>query len=94
MSPSPVQPRPRPRRIRRLLTNRFVAAAAAGTLVWLADQPTVEGYNPLLEMFWDPGIVQMPSWDKMVMICSWTVTTLFCHFMLFAIPRLVRRRVL
>jgi hypothetical protein len=92
MSPSPVQSRPPLRRIRRLLTNRAVIAAAAGTLVWLADQPTVEGYNPLLAMFWDPGIVQMPSWDKMVIICSWTVTTLFCHFMLFAIPRLRRRR--
>jgi len=28
----------------------------AGTLVGFADQPTVAGYNPLLEMFWDPGI--------------------------------------
>jgi hypothetical protein len=92
MSPSPAPPRSRLRRLRRLLTNRAVIAAAAGTLVWFADQPTVEGYNPLLEMFWDPGIFHMPSWDTMVMICSWSITTLFCHFMMFAIPRLLRRR--
>jgi hypothetical protein len=79
-------------RIRRLIRNRLLLAAAAGTLVWLADQPTVEGYNPLLELFWDPGLLHMPSWDTMVMICSWSLTTLFCHFMMFAIPRLRRGR--
>lgn len=79
-------------RFRRLASNRFLLAAAAGTLVWLADQPTVEGYNPLLEMFWDPGLFHMPSWDTLVMICSWSVTTLFCHFMMFAIPKLRRGR--
>ena len=38
----------------RMTENRLVLAALAGTLVWFADQPTVDGYNPLLEMFWDP----------------------------------------
>jgi len=73
-----------------MLSNRLVLAAVAGTLVWLADQPTVPGYHPLLEMFWDPGFLHMPSWDFFVLVFSWVVTTLFCHFVLFTLQRLRR----
>jgi len=72
-------------RQRRLLSNRLVWAGAAGLLVWFADQPTVEGYQPLAAMFWNPGVLRLPSWDGMVLALSWLVTTLFCHFLLFAI---------
>lgn len=44
-----------PAKMRRLLSNRLVWATAAGTLVWFADQPTVGGYNPLFQMFWESG---------------------------------------
>jgi len=71
--------------------NRLVLAAMLGTLVWFADQPTVEGYNPLLEMFWNPGVRHLPSWDALVLFLSWLVTTLFCHFVLFAIQRIRQR---
>jgi len=71
----------------RVTKNRLVLAALAGTLVWLADQPTVKGYNPLIEMFWDPGIFRAPAHDRMVLLLSWLVTTLFCHFVLFAVQR-------
>jgi hypothetical protein len=72
---------------RRVLSNRLVWAALAGTLVWLADQPTVPGYNPLAEMFWNPGIWRLPSWDGLVLALSWLVTTLFCHLLVFAVQR-------
>lgn len=58
-----------------------------GTLVWLADQPTVKGYNPLLEMFWDPGFLNIPNMDRAVLLFSWLLTTLFCHIVLFALQR-------
>jgi len=75
----------------RMTNNRLVLAAAAGTLVWFADQPTVAGYNPLLEMFWDPGLWRAPGHDRAVLLLSWLVTTLFCHFVLFAFQK-VRQR--
>jgi hypothetical protein len=78
-------------RIGRIGQNRLVLAALAGTLVWFADQPTLAGYNPLLEMFWDPGIWRTPAHDRVVLVLSWLVTTLFCHFILFAFQR-VRQR--
>lgn len=71
----------------RMASNRLVFAAMLGTLVWFADQPTVDGCNPLLEMFWNPGISNIPSWDGLVLLLSWVVTTLFCHFVLFAIQK-------
>ena len=71
----------------RIGRNRLVWAGLAGTLVWLADQPTVAGYNPLLEMFWDPGLLRAPAHDRLVLLMSWLVTTLFCHFLLFAFER-------
>jgi hypothetical protein len=74
-------------RTQRICSNRFVWAALAGTLVWLADQPTVAGYNPLLEMFWDPGIWRTPAHDRIVLFLSWLVTTLFCHFVLFVFQK-------
>ena len=75
----------------RVTKNRLVLAALAGTLVWLADQPTLKGYNPLIEMFWDPGIFRAPAHDRMVLLLSWLVTTLFCHFVLFAFQRTRQR---
>jgi len=75
-----------------MFANPLVLAALAGMLVWLADQPTVPGYNPLLIMFWDPGVGHLPLWDFMVLLFSWLVTTLFCHFVLFTVQRLRRRR--
>ena len=77
--------------IGRIGRNRLVLAALAGTLVWFADQPTVAGYNPLLEMFWDPGIWSIPAHDHMVLALSWLVTTLFCHFVLFAFQKARQR---
>jgi hypothetical protein len=74
-----------------IASNRLVLAGLAGTLVWFADQPTVDGYNPLFEMFWDPGILRMPLWDRAVLLLSWMITTLFCHFVLFAFQRMRRR---
>ena len=74
-----------------LASNRLVWAALAGTLVWFADQPTVDGYNPLFEMFWNPGFCNIPNWDRAVLLLSWLMTTLFCHFLLFAYHK-VRRR--
>jgi hypothetical protein len=71
----------------RIGRNRLVWAGLAGTLVWFADQPTVAGYNPLLEMFWDPGLLRAPAHDRLVLLMSWLVTTLFCHFLLFAFER-------
>lgn len=75
----------------RLASNRLVWAALAGTLVWFADQPTVKGYNPLLEMFWNPGLYKIPNWDRAVLLLSWLITSLFCHFLLFAYQK-VRQR--
>ena len=75
----------------RLASNRLVWAALAGTLVWFADQPTLDGYNPLFEMFWNPGVFRMPNWDRAVLLLSWLMTTLFCHFLLFAFQK-VRQR--
>ncbi|MBS1858957.1 MAG: hypothetical protein JST11_26530 [Acidobacteria bacterium] len=72
---------------RRGFRNPLVLAALAGLLVWFADQPTVPGYNPLLEMFWDPGLAKLPLHDYLVLAFSWLVTTLFCHFVLFTIRR-------
>jgi len=74
-------------RKRRILSNRLVWAALAGVLVWFADQPTVEGYQPLAAMLWNPGVWRLPSWDRLVLAFSWLVTTLFCHFVMFAIQR-------
>jgi hypothetical protein len=70
-----------------IASNRLVWAALAGTLVWFADQPTVDGYNPLFEMFWDPGFCWIPNWDRGTLLLSWLITTLFCHFVLFAFQR-------
>jgi hypothetical protein len=75
----------------RICKNRLVLAALVGTLVWFADQPTVAGYNPLLEMFWDPGIFSIPVHDHLVLVLSWLVTTLFCHFALFAFQKIRHR---
>jgi hypothetical protein len=76
---------------RRLFFNPLFLAAVAGMLVWLADQPTVPGYNPLLAMFWDPGLGRLPLWDYSVLLLSWLVTTLFCHFVLFTVQKIRRR---
>jgi hypothetical protein len=75
----------------RICKNRLVLAGLAGTLVWFADQPTVAGYNPLLQMFWDPGIWRTPAHDNSVLLLSWLVTTLFCHFVLFAVQKFRHR---
>ena len=74
-----------------LASNRLVWAALAGTLVWFADQPTLDGYNPLLKMFWNPGLCNIPNWDRAVLLLSWLMTTLFCHFLLFAFRKARRR---
>ena len=60
---------------------------------WFADQPTVTGYNPLLEMFWDPGIWRTPAHDRVVLLLSWLVTTLYCQFVLFAFQNVCHRKV-
>ena len=75
-----------------MLSNRLLWAALAGILVWLADQPTVEGYHPLVQMLWDPGISKLPTWDAFVLLFSWLVTTLFCHFMLFSMRKMFGRK--
>ena len=72
---------------RRLIANRLLWAALVGTLVWLADQPTVAGYQPLLQMFWDPGIWRLPLRDYAALTFSWMLATLFCHFVFFALQR-------
>jgi hypothetical protein len=79
------------RRRWRIFKNRLVLAALAGTLVWFADQPTVTGYNPLLEMFWDPGIWLTPIHDRIVLLLSWLVTALFFHFVMFAFQKIRHR---
>jgi hypothetical protein len=76
---------------RGMLGNPLVLAALAGMLVWLADQPTVPGYNPLLVMFWNPGLGKLPLRDYLVLLLSWMVATLFCHFVLFTVQRAFRR---
>jgi hypothetical protein len=76
---------------RRLISNRFFWAALVGTLVWLADQPTVTGYQPLLQMFWKPGIWQLPLIDYAALSLSWMAATLFCHLVFFMLQR-VRAR--
>ena len=76
---------------RGIFGNPLVPAALAGMLVWFADQPTVPGYNPLLAMFWDPGVRNLPWHDALVLLLSWLVTTLFCHFLLFTVQRARRR---
>jgi len=75
-----------------ITSNRLVWAAMIGTLVWLAAQPTVGGYHPLLEMFWNPGLSNIPSWDGFVLLFSWLLTTLFGHFALFTIQKVRGRR--
>jgi hypothetical protein len=75
-----------------MFLNPLVIAAAAGMFVWLADQPTVPGYNPLLAMFWDTGLGKLPLWDSLVLLCSWVLTTLFVHFLLFTLQRFHRIR--
>ena len=82
------------RRMRRhpVASNRLVWAALAGTLVWFADQPTVDGYNPLFQMFWNPGFSHIPNWDRAVLLLSWLITTLFCHFLLFAFQKVRQRK--
>lgn len=77
---------------RRVLLNPLIIAAGVGTLVWLADQPTVPGYNPLLIMFWDPGVGNLPLWDYLVLLCSWVITTLFLHFVLFTVQKARRMK--
>ena len=72
-------------------SNRLVWAALAGTLVWFADQPTVNGYNPLFEMFWNPGFCKMQNWDRAVLLLSWLTTTLFCHLVMFAFQKIRRQ---
>jgi hypothetical protein len=42
-------------------------------------------------MFWEPGFWRLPSHDTLVLVLSWLVTTLFCHFLLFAAQRARRR---
>ena len=79
-------------RILKLASNRLVRAASAGALVWFADQPTVDGYHPLFEMFWSPGFCSIPSWDRVVLLLSWLATTLFCHFILFALQKIQVRK--
>jgi len=69
-------------------SSRLLLAALAGMLVWLADQPTVAGYHPLAEMFWNPGLWRIPLWDGAVLVCSWLVTAVFCHFLLFTIGKI------
>ncbi len=71
-----------------MASNRLVWAALAGTLVWFADQPTVHGYDPLFEMFWNPGLCNMPNWDRAVLLLSWLIATLFCHLVLFAFQKM------
>ncbi len=78
-------------RVRRIVGNRLVLGAVVATLVWLADQPTVQGYNPLLQMFWDPGLAHLPIHDYAVLFLSWLVTALFCHFVLFTVQRMRHR---
>lgn len=78
--------------IPRMVSNRIVLAGLAGLLVWLADQPTVDGYNPLLEMFWNPGFWDIPVRDFVVLLLSWFVTTLFCHFVLFVLQKSRQRQ--
>jgi hypothetical protein len=78
--------------ISRMVSNRIVLAAMAGMLVWLADQPTVDGYHPLLEMFWSPGFWDIPARDFVVLLLSWFVTTLFCHFVLFVLQKSRQRQ--
>lgn len=58
-----------------------------GSLVWLADQPTVAGYQPLVQMFWDPGIGHLPLRDYAALSLSWLIATLFCHLIIFALQR-------
>jgi hypothetical protein len=70
-----------------MTSNRLVLAVLLATLVWLADQPTVKGYNPLAQMFWDPGLFHLPLWDLAVLFFSWVLTALFCHMLLFAWQR-------
>ncbi len=79
-------------RRRTIGANRLVLAAWIGTLVWLADQPTIKGYNPLAEMFWDPGVFRLPAHDYLVLLFSWLVTTLFCHFVMFTVGTIRARR--
>ena len=71
--------------------NPLVVAALLGMLVWLADQPTVPGYNPLVAMFWDPGVSRLPLHDCVVLLFSWLATTFFCHFVLFTVQRIRRK---
>jgi hypothetical protein len=74
-----------------VLSNRLFWAALAGILFWFADQPTVEGYNPLVQMLWEPGLWKLPTWDFFVLLFSWLVTALFCHFLLFTMQKLLHR---
>lgn len=68
-------------------STRLLLAALAGMLVWLADQPTMAGYHPLAEMFWDPGVWRIPLWDGAVLLFSWFVTALFCHFVIYTLGK-------
>jgi hypothetical protein len=69
-------------------SNRLLLATLAGMLVWLADQPTMTGYHPLAEMLWDPGFWRIPIWDGAVLLFSWLITAVFCHFLLFTIGKI------
>ena len=72
---------------RRATANRLPWAAGVGSLVWLADQPTVAGYQPLAQMFWDPGIWRLPLHDYAALSLSWLTATLFCHLVIYALQR-------
>jgi hypothetical protein len=74
-----------------VISNRLFWAGLAGVLVWLADQPTIAGYNPLIEMFWEPGLWKLPAWDAFVLLFSWLLTALFCHFILFSMQKMFHR---
>ena len=50
------------------------------------------GFNPLLQMFWDPGLTHLPLWDGLVLLLSWFVTMLFFHFVLFSLNRIRHRQ--
>jgi hypothetical protein len=56
----------------------LVLAALAGTLVWFADQPTVD-------------LEHICPHDRLVLVLSRLVTSLFCHFALFTFQK-VRQR--
>ena len=71
--------------------KRLVAAGAGGMLFWLADQPSVDGYVPFAALLLTARFWQGPSLNHVVMLASWVLGTLCCHFLLFSLQRLLRR---